>query len=89
MATYSILAWKITRTEEPGGYSQLGCGELDMTEHNTHDCQSLTKTLRVPGTVDFDSLEIRVPHFKSNPTWNLSVLKRFKFRLTNIVNIDL
>ena len=37
-ACSSILAWKITRTEEPGGYSQLGCGELDMTEHNTHDC---------------------------------------------------
>ena len=29
----SILAWKIPRTEEPGGYSPWGRKELDTTEH--------------------------------------------------------
>ena len=28
----SILAWKIPRTEEPGGHSPRGPKELDMTE---------------------------------------------------------
>ena len=33
MATpYSILAWKIPWTEEPGGYIPWGLKELDMTE---------------------------------------------------------
>ena len=33
MATRSsILAWKIPRTEEPGGYSPRGRRELDMTD---------------------------------------------------------
>ena len=33
MAThYSILAWRIIWTEEPGGYSPLGCKESDTTE---------------------------------------------------------
>ena len=33
MATYSsILAWKIPRTEEPGGLQSLGSQESDMTE---------------------------------------------------------
>ena len=36
MATHSsILAWRIPRTEEPGGYSLEGRKELDMTEHDT------------------------------------------------------
>ena len=36
MATHSsILAWKILRTEEPGGYSSWSHKQLDMTEH-TH-----------------------------------------------------
>ena len=29
----SILAWKISWTEEPGGYSPRSCKELDTTEH--------------------------------------------------------
>ena len=30
MATHSsILAWRISRAEEPGGYSPRGCKELD------------------------------------------------------------
>ena len=34
MATYSsILAWKIPRTEEPGGYSPWGHKESDTTKH--------------------------------------------------------
>ena len=34
MATHSsIPAWKTPWTEEPSGYSPLGCEELDMTEH--------------------------------------------------------
>ena len=28
----SILAWKIPKTEETGGYSPCGCKEVDMTE---------------------------------------------------------
>ena len=33
MATHSsILAWRISWTEEPGGNSSWGCKELDMTE---------------------------------------------------------
>ena len=34
MATHSsILAWKITRTEEPGGLHPRGHKELDTTEY--------------------------------------------------------
>ena len=29
---YSILAWKIPRTEEPGGLQSTGSKESDMTE---------------------------------------------------------
>ena len=40
MATHSsILAWKVSWTEEPGGYRPRGHKESDMTEHthtNTH-----------------------------------------------------
>ena len=33
MATHSsILAWKIPRTEEPGGLQSMGCKEPDTTE---------------------------------------------------------
>ena len=28
----SILAWRIPRTEEPGGLQFIGCKESDMTE---------------------------------------------------------
>ena len=36
MATYSsILAWRIPRTEEPGGLSPWGCKELDTTKRLT------------------------------------------------------
>ena len=40
MATHSsILAWKIPRTEEPGGLQPRGCKELHMTEQlNTLGC---------------------------------------------------
>ena len=34
MAThFSILAWKMPWTEDPGGYSPWGQKEADMTEH--------------------------------------------------------
>ena len=34
MAThFSILAWKIPWTEEPGGLQSMGRKQLDMTEH--------------------------------------------------------
>ena len=29
----SILAWRIPRTEEPDGYSPMGCKDSDTTEH--------------------------------------------------------
>ena len=36
MAThFSILAWKIPWTEEPGGLQSKGCKESDMTERLT------------------------------------------------------
>ena len=39
MATqYSILAWKIPRTEDSVGYSPWGLKELDMTEAAEHAC---------------------------------------------------
>ena len=49
MATSSsILAWKILRTEEPGGYSPWGHKELNMTEHAR--MQSFVSLIRrVPG----------------------------------------
>ena len=38
MATHYIsLAWKIPKTEEPGGLQSMGCEELDTTERlSTH-----------------------------------------------------
>ena len=40
MATHSsILAWKIPRTEEPGGLQSIGHNKSDMTEQlSTHTC---------------------------------------------------
>ena len=39
MATHSsILAWRISWTEDPGGYSPWGLKELDMTEATCHTC---------------------------------------------------
>ena len=33
MATHSsILAWRISRTEEPGGLQSMGCQELNTAE---------------------------------------------------------
>ena len=32
MATHSSIAWKIPRTEEPGGLQSMGRKESDMTE---------------------------------------------------------
>ena len=32
MATHSSIAWKIPRTEEPGGLQSMGHKESDMTE---------------------------------------------------------
>ena len=29
---FSVLAWRIPWTEEPGGLSSMGCRESDMTE---------------------------------------------------------
>ena len=37
MATHSsILAWRIPRTEEPGGLQSMGVTESDTTEQLTH-----------------------------------------------------
>ena len=32
----SILAWRISRTEEPGGLLQFMESQRDMTEHSTY-----------------------------------------------------
>ena len=36
----SILAWRIPWTEKPGGYSQWGRKDSDMTERLTHTHQT-------------------------------------------------
>ena len=37
-----ILAWRIPRTEEPGGLQSIwGCGESDTTEHAAHRLQTM------------------------------------------------
>ena len=41
LATHSIIpAWRIPRTEEPGGRSPWGCKGIDTTEH-THMLSSM------------------------------------------------
>ena len=43
MASYSsILAWKIPRAEEPGGYSPWGHKQSDMTERVSMGTQAHT-----------------------------------------------
>ena len=45
----SILVWRISCTEEPGGlYSQRGHRELDMTEVTEHVCTSSVVHKRRP-----------------------------------------
>ena len=44
MATHSsILAWRIPWAEEPGGYSPVGCKELDTTKVTEHADTRLCK----------------------------------------------
>ena len=46
MATHSsILAWRIPRTEEPGGLQSVGVTESDTTEQLTHTHTHITVTL--------------------------------------------
>ena len=49
MATYSsVLAWKISRTEELGGYSPKSCKESDRTEQlSTVSFSDLTLTMQI------------------------------------------
>ena len=44
---FSILAWKIPWTEEPGGYSPQGHKELDTVEH-TAICLSILQPVYCP-----------------------------------------
>ena len=45
MATHSsILAWRISWTEEPGGLQSIDCKELDTTEVNEHSTYFLIMT---------------------------------------------
>ena len=47
MATHSsILAWKISWTEKPGGLQSRGRKELDMTERLTLPC-SFSNSVRI------------------------------------------
>ena len=47
MATHSsMLAWRISWTEEPGGYSPWGHKESDRTETNTFTWQEATITTK-------------------------------------------
>ena len=47
MATHSsILAWRIPWAEEPGGYSPVGCKELDTTKVTEHADTRLCKCHR-------------------------------------------
>ena len=49
MATHSsILAWKISWTEEPGGLESMASKELDMTEHvHTHTHYKLHRIIKM------------------------------------------
>ena len=45
MATHSsILAWRISWTEEPGGLQSIDCKELDTAEVNEHSTCFLIMT---------------------------------------------
>ena len=46
MATHSsILAWRISRTEKPGGYSPWGHKESNKTEHNSNSNRKTARDL--------------------------------------------
>ena len=61
MAThFSILAWRIPRTEEPVGLNPQGCKELDMTEQLTY-----TLYLSLQNTVPFCTEVHRCPNLLS------------------------
>ena len=50
MAThFNILAWRISWTEEPVGYSSWGLKELDITERLTlfHSSEFSTKRIKI------------------------------------------
>ena len=44
MTHFSILAWRIPWTEEPGGLQSIGRKELDMTEVTEHTQHKMNKT---------------------------------------------
>ena len=46
MTTHSsILAWRIPRTEEPGGLQSMGSQDSNTTEHRAHKLQNDFGTL--------------------------------------------
>ena len=67
MATHSsILAWRIPRTEEPGGYSPQGCRELVTTEcacTHTHTHSTYFSSLPLHGFVSLICW-IKISHMK-------------------------
>ena len=76
MATHSsILAWEISWTEEPGGYSPWGRKESDMTERlnnnnwlktQSHGWNDVVKSSKPSLERDAEKLQER-----SRPSWGL------------------
>ena len=59
-ACFSILAWKIPQTEEPGRLQSMGSKESDTTEYILHVCMGLFLDFLVCLT---DSLPIFIPNY--------------------------
>ena len=66
MATHSsALAWRTSRTEEPGGLQSMGCKESDTTDRLKHSMVcSLRK--RFHQTLPSDALAIALANFISH-----------------------
>ena len=62
---FSILAWRIPRTEEPGQLQLMGCKESDTTER-------LTPTYTMKGKVSASGLRVLGVLF-------ISMLKQYTF----------
>ena len=52
MATYSsIFAWRIPRTEEPGGLQSMGLQESDTTQWLNHTTQAQGSEKKIENTI--------------------------------------
>ena len=54
-APSSILAWRVPRTEEPGGLQSMGSQESDTTEATSHTCTLIIYKQKADNQVAFPS----------------------------------